>query len=73
MAAKRIDDLLNRLQALRGGLVRVFYADGGTVDVEPSEAIPFVMGDRPVVHIEAMGDMSGHGHLLELLNALCEV
>ncbi len=73
MDTKRIDGLLNRLQFLRGGLVRVIYTDGGAVDVEPSDAIPLVMGDRPIARIEALGDMSGHGHLLELPNALCEV
>ncbi len=73
MDTKRIDDLLGRLHALQGACVRVIYADGGEAVVEPSETILLLQGDRPIVRIEALGDMSGHGHLLELLNALCEV
>lgn len=67
---RNISDLLERVKAMRGVRLRAVFADGGETLVSPRAAIELLQG-RPVARFEALGDMRGHGHLLDLLNGLC--
>ena len=67
---KGIDELLERVKAMRGVRLRVVYADGGEALVSPRDAIVLLQG-HAVARFEALGDMQGQGHLLDLLNGLC--
>lgn len=68
---KGIEELLERVKAMRGGRVRVTLKDGSIVTGPPAVAIPLWKDDL-AVKIEPVGDMSGSGLLWELLAGLVE-
>ena len=69
---RNISDLLERVKAMRGGRVRVTLKDSSIVTCPPADAIP-LWKDSLAVKIEPVGDMSGNGHLWELLAGLVEL